>query len=155
KWWALRLVQFTGRDLAKTWPSDVSWAKLDEVVRPSVESRPGRNDLPVQTQITLQTIIKDWDIARQTKLLQEKAQQLLLVRLHISPDLIGLVDDYRKVVDSYLRRRDSKGYIQMGRTLYAPRVDDVARDTIRALDGLDIRRQQLRPNPQAPSATTP
>ncbi|MDB6021975.1 MAG: hypothetical protein JWQ04_1832 [Pedosphaera sp.] len=158
KWWALRLVQFTGRDLAQTWRPEDSWQKLDEVVRPSVEIRTSADEMPLRSQVTLQAIIRDWDIPRQTRLLQEKSQQLLMLRLRVSQDLIYLVDDYRRTLDGYLRKRDSNGYNQTGRTLYAPRLDNVARDTLRALDVLEARRQQLRPKPDnSPSiaATAP
>ncbi len=153
KWWELHLVQFTGRDLTQTWPSEESWRKLDEIIRPSVEVRTGANDLPLRTQVTLQAIIKDWDLPRQTKLLQEKSQQLLILRMRVSQELIYLVDDYRRILASYVQKK-GVAYNPMGRTLYAPRLDGFARDTLRELDLLDARRQQLRPKPESAQPVT-
>jgi hypothetical protein len=150
KWWALRLVQFTGRDLAQTWRADESWQKLDEIVRPSVDVRTESNELPTHTQVTLQAIIRDWDVPRQTQLLQEKSQQLFLLRLHVSQGLIYLVDGYRRTLDGYLKKREHSGAHPIGRVPS----DDLAKETIRTLDVLEAQRQQLRPNPQNGTAIT-
>ncbi|HWF18375.1 MAG TPA: hypothetical protein VG754_03875 [Verrucomicrobiae bacterium] len=149
KWWALRLVEFTGRDLAQTWRADESWQKLDEIVRPAVEVRTDANEMPLHSQVTLQAIIRDWDVPRQRQMLQEKLQQLLILRLHVSQEFVYLVDDYRRTLDGYVKKRE-KSRIAFGKTLS----DDLARETIRTLDALETRRQQLRPNPQIPPAIT-
>jgi len=145
KWWALHLIQFTGRDLSQTWPSDESWRKLDEVLRPEMQVRTAVGEAPMRAQVTLQAIIKDWDISRQTKLLQEKAQQLFLLRMWVSQDLVYLVDEYRRALESYLRKRENGIYVSMGRSLYAPQLDTLARDTLRQLNELEAKREKLRP----------
>ncbi|HZV33698.1 MAG TPA: hypothetical protein VFB72_03910 [Verrucomicrobiae bacterium] len=154
KWWALQLVQFTGRDLAQTWQPAESWQKLDEIVRPYVDVRTEASDLPTHTHVTLQAIIRDWDVVRQTQLLQEKSQQLLLLRLHVSQNLVYLVDDYRRTLYDYLKKRDSSGVNPYGRARSSPIRDQLAKETIHTLDVLEERRQQLRPNPQIPPTIT-
>lgn len=154
KWWALRVVQFTGRNIAQTWGAEDSWQKLDEVIRPFVEVRTGTNDLPLHTQITLQQIVRDWEIPRQKVVLQEKSQQLLLLRLRVSQELVYLVDDYRRTLDGYLKKRDHPGLFSLRKSLFAPHFDNLARETIHSLDILEARRQELRPNPQSAPVIT-
>ena len=118
------------------------------IIRCRWKSAPAVNDFPLRTQVTLQAIIKDWDIPRQAKLLQEKAQQLLILRMRVSQELIHLVDDYRRTLEGYVQRRGTSADNPLGRNLYAPRLDGPARDTVRELDVLEARRQQLRPQPE-------
>jgi hypothetical protein len=135
--------------LAQNWTDEQSWAKLDEVIRPLVEVRTSLSQPARQNQMSFQDILRNWDVARQEDLFREKSHQLFMLRGRVSQNLIYLVDDYRNIVDNYLRIRERVVYVPMGRTIYAPRVDDVARDTIRRLDALDVRRQQSRPKPGA------
>ncbi len=158
KWWALDVVQFTGRDLTQTWPSDVSWNKLDEVLHQSVEIRAGLKDAPLRSQVTLATVIHDWDVPRQKTVLRDKSQQLAILRLRVSQDLVYLVDDYRRVLDNYLYKREYGVYVSLGKTLVAPPLDDIARGALQQLAVLEIHRAQLHPKPGGPppvAANTP
>jgi hypothetical protein len=153
KWWALQLVNFTGRDLSNTWPSDESWSKLDQIVRSSVQVRTGTNEMPMHSEVSLQTIVREWDFLRQTEALQVKIQQLLLLRYQVSQDLAGLVDKYRVTLESYLKERNKTGSF---RVLHGgPRtiVDRAAQDTVNQLNALDARREELRSAPD--QANTP
>lgn len=154
KWWTMRVVQFTGRNLTQTFRPEDSWQKLDEIIRPVVEVRVNATETPTRTQVTLQSVIREWDTLRQIQFLKEKSQQLFLLRLRVSQGLIYLVDDYRRTLDWYVKRREGGVSNTGARTIYAPRLDDVARDTLRTLDVLEARRQQLRPNPQSTPAIT-
>jgi len=147
KWWELRLVQFTGRDLAQTWPDEESWWKLDEIIRPPVEVRTSADELPLHTQVTLQAIIKDWELGRQNEVLQEKARQLVMLRLRVSPELAGLVEDYQRTLETYLQRRNNEIIVPMGKSAFDSQFDLVARDAIKQLNALEARRQELRPKP--------
>jgi hypothetical protein len=158
KWWALDVVQFTGRDLTQTWPSDVSWNKLDEVLRQSVEIRAGLKDAPLRSQVTLATIVHDWDVPRQKTVLRDKSQQLAFLRMRVSQDLVYLVDDYRHVLDNYLNKREYGVYVPLGKALIAPPLDDIARGMLQQLAVLEVRRAQLHPKPGGPApiaASTP
>jgi len=153
KWWALQLVNFTGRDPSNIWPSDESWNKLDEIVRSSVQVRTGTNEMPMHSEVSLQTIVKEWDFLRQSEALQVKIRQLLLLRYQVSQDLAGLVDKYRVTLESYLKERNKTGSF---RALHGgPRtiVDRVAQETINQLNALDARREEMRPVPN--QAKTP
>lgn len=147
KWWALKLEAFTGRDLSQNWPSVESWNKLEEIIHPTVEVRTGAEDLPLRTEVSLQTIIREWDFARQSGVLHERARQLFLLRARVSQDVVHLVDDYRQVLEAYLKERDKAGYNVTGKQS-SRGLDRVAQETLRDLDVLDIRREQLRQKPE-------
>lgn len=153
KWWALKLVEFTGRDLAQTWPSEESRRKLEEIIHPAVEVRTGGKDLPLRTEVNLQTIIKEWDFSQQAGVLRERAQQLFLLRARVSQDLVNLVDDYRRTLESYLKERDKAGFNVTGKKS-SRGLDRIAQQTLRELDVLDIRREQLSLNMETDKTET-
>jgi hypothetical protein len=109
KWWALQIVHFTGRDLAQTWAPDESWHKLDEIVRSAVLVRAGTNELPMQAEVKLQTIIREWDGPRQVQALRSKLAELNALRLRIAPELVPIVDNYRVAIETYLHNREHRG----------------------------------------------
>ena len=68
----------------------------------------------------------------------------------MAPSLVYLVDDYRRVLNSYLYQRDKGVTFPTGKTLFTQELDGVARDAVRELNALDQARQQLRPKVEAP-----
>jgi hypothetical protein len=145
KWWALRMVNFIGRDLSRTWPGPESLRKLDEVIRPTVQVRTAVDQLPMRTEVTLQTIIRDWDFLRQSQMLQTKLQQLALLRNQVSPEVVPLVDSYRKVLEVYLRNRTKAGFTRLVNARSTPGLDRIAQPILQELDRIDTQRDQLRP----------
>jgi hypothetical protein len=99
------------------------------------------NQLPLRTHLNLQTIIREWDFAKQAGVVNQKIQQLFVLRMHVSQELVSLVDDYRRVLDGYMRARGKSGIGR--RAIFG--LDKIARETIAQLDVLDARREQLRP----------
>ncbi len=141
KWWTLHLEQFTGRELSQTWSGDESWYKLDELVRSAVQVRTGTNEMPLHAEVKLQTIVSEWDRARQDPALRQKQAELQMLRLRLNPELALLADDYRRALADYVQARDHGGL---------PLLKKAARrhalqDTLRRLDELDARRLQLKP----------
>jgi hypothetical protein len=159
KWWALQVVQFTGRDLMQMWTPDESWRKLDEVVHAPVQVRAEANELPLNAGVTLQTIIRDWDAVPRTQTLQRKLWELELLRLNVAQNLVSLVDEYRQVVGAYLKTNRSGFARDLKGRRMSPIPDDTTEEAIKKLDDLDARREALRPSPPAPVAaageTTP
>jgi hypothetical protein len=152
KWWALQVVYFTGRDSGQTWSPEESWMKLDEILRTPVEVRRSPNSLPSRAEVSLATIIRDWDFVHQDQTLRAKLQQLELVRLRVAQDLVGLVDDYRHWLAEYLEKRDRAGILLPGSKIAAPGAKLVVRDALKQLDELESRRMALRPPPAPVSA---
>ena len=155
KWWALQVVHFSGRDLMQTWTPEESWKKLDQILRTQVEVRSSRQELPLRTEVTLQKIIREWDLLRQSQQLMKQLHELNLLRSRVAQDLVQLVDDYRAVLGAYLEKRGvTPGHMIPGRNSAGPLMDRLAEDTIRQLDELDARRETLRPGSPAPIAAT-
>ena len=150
KWWALRAVQFTGRDLMQTWSPDESLAKLAEVIRPRVDVRAGTQELPLHSDTSLQTVVREWDEARQVPMLQRKVVELDLLGPRVAPEVAPLVDDYRRLIRSYLQKRSLAGHTLSSRKPSGPVTDRLAEETLNQLDALDARREALRPSPPPP-----
>ena len=152
KWWALQVVQFTGRDLRQTWTIEESWSKLDEILRAPVGVRVRPNELPLRTEVTLQTILREWDQASQGQILQKKLQDLDALRMHVAQEMIAVVDNYRLVINTYLEKRDApRTFSFLTRRKAVP--DRVTRAAIQQLDALDATFQAMQPAPPAPVTT--
>ncbi len=148
KWWSLQLVHFTGRGLAETWAAAESWQKLDELVRSAVQIRIGTNELPLRAEVTLQTIIRDWEPPRQTQVLESKLRELQMLRARLAADLAPLVDEYCRTIETYVQNMNHTGFVLPFRKHAALRRN--ATETLRRLDELDARRTNLRPVPKVP-----
>jgi len=144
KWWSLQLVHFTGRELSENWPTEESWHKLDELVRSAVQIRIGTNDLPLQSEVTLQTIIRDWEPTRQTHALETKLRELQMLRPRLTRELIPLVDDYCRTIETYLQNLNHKAsFLNLRKQAFRQRN---VQQTLSLLDELDARRAALRPS---------
>jgi hypothetical protein len=151
KWWALQVVHYTGRGLFDRWTPGESLVKLDETLRSRIEVRDAADALPAHSEAGLQTVIREWDLARQAQTLQRKLEDLDLLRLRVAPDLASLVEDYRIGIRTYLQRR---GLSQPpgGRRLGGPVADRISQETLNQFDALDSRRKALI-QPSAGSAS--
>jgi hypothetical protein len=150
KWWALEVVQFTGRDLLHLWNREESSKQLDALCRFPIEVKIGEGP-PMRTDITFQTIIRGWSRTRQLQMLQRKLWELNLVRLRISPDFVPLVDDYRMVLSDYYKERNKSPKILRREGLIP---EKALEEAVKQLDELDARRAALRrPNLPMASAT--
>ena len=145
KWWALRLVDFTGRDLIQAWNPEVSWQKLNDIVRPIVEVRTRADELPSREEVSLQTIIEKWDMPRQFGFFRERSKRLYLLRSRVSQEMAKLTDDYRRTIDLYIDKRTREGYVRSARAQEVLGPSRVAQQTIEDLNVLDSIREDLRP----------
>jgi hypothetical protein len=142
KWWALQAVNFTGRDLAQNWPAQESWQKLDEVIRSEVQVRTGTNEMPLRVSVSLQTMIEEWEPARQSRALEDKVHELELLRPRVAPGLIPLIDEYYRVLSAYLQGSGLKsGKKSPSRKLVT--------QTVMELNALDFQRDSLKPPPHS------
>jgi hypothetical protein len=149
KWWALAAVRFTGRELAQTWPLEESWHKLDALVHEGIQIRSATNDLPLHTEVTFQTIIREWDRPRQVQVLQAKIRELQMLRMRVAQELVPVVDRYQQTLESYLQHN---GKVLVLPFLKRAAVNHAADIAIKNLDELDSQRSELRP--QKPAAAT-
>ena len=146
KWWALRVLRFTGREMSQTWTVEDSLAKLDALLRAPVEVRASANQMPTRAEVTLQTIIREWDRERQTAALRATMRDLDLIRLRLAPQVAPLAGEYRSILEAFLSERDQAVFARLWRRKTAP--VQVVDKAVRQLDSLDANRVIRRPSPE-------
>lgn len=149
KWWSVVLLHFTGLDALNAWSLEVAWAKLDDALRPPAVVRVSDREPPVRRPFPLQDIARDWDYVRQRLMFKGVVAQLALLRVKMPPEVAGLTDRYRQLLEGYLERRDRSG---ISRLLAGPSTATTARlveDLRHSLDALDDQRRALRTAPEA------
>jgi hypothetical protein len=140
KWWSLSLAQAGVRRATPPWPVAESWQKLDQAIHAAVQVRTRTNELPLRAEVSLQTMLREWDPLRQTQGLSSALGELRALRQHIAQEYTGLLQDYCQVIEAYLQQRD-RGAAN------SPFAGLAAEAAILRLDVLDARRMALRPGP--------
>ncbi|MCU0787204.1 MAG: hypothetical protein MUC91_03305 [Verrucomicrobia bacterium] len=147
KWWALQVAHFTGRELGATYGYGDSVLRLKQAVLFPVEVRFQTDDLPLHGAMRLQTVIEERDLQQQQRAINRTLVELNLLRARIAPELIGLLDDYRLTLESYLRNRNRSGlYVVRGLNRQVA-LNAVVRRTLQELDQLDAELEALLPAP--------
>lgn len=146
KWWALELAHLNGRDPDRRWTLEDSLRKLEELLLVAVDVRSSRTNLPTGGAISLQRVILDWDALRQVPVLKTKLNELDAARLRAASEALELIDEYRRILAAYVKRRNAPGFaFQSGRN-GPPGVQQLTSETIRTLNDLDRRRAELKAN---------
>jgi len=148
KWWSLQLVHFTQREIAQYWPSDESWQKLDDALRPAVQVRAGTNDLPLRADVPLQTIVREWDTPRKTQALKTELNELDVLRYRLAPQFVGIANSYHETIQTYLGDQNKSGFLRRQKTTRKRALEAVLRE----LDALDAKRAALRPRDEPVTA---
>ena len=153
KWWALSVAQANGRDPAQAWTLEESWQKLDQAIHAAVQVRTGTNELPLHADVTLQTVIREWDPTRQTQALNNTLRELGLLRLRIAQEYrragAGLLPG-----DRNLPPATRSQLLRVRSTRSAPPAGALVEAAIQQLDALDARREALRPAPTPVAASS-
>jgi len=141
KWWALQVVSFVAHGSGPRWTSAVSREKLDQILSVPVEVWTASNTLPARMEVSLQAVIRNFEPARQTAILETKLRDLELAQLRMAAPLAILTDEYRLAVADYLGENQDirpppwskhPGPLKTG-----------ARATLKKLDELDARRRTI------------
>lgn len=148
KWWALQMVNFTGRAPSRLWTLEESRRKLDEILLTPAQVRQTTDQLPLRTELTLQTVIAEWDFARQKSILDDKVSVLDFLRFRLAPELAGLAGEYQNALAGYLDQRAKGAFTLPGSKLPGPTVKGLVRDTVKQLDALDEKRTALKSAPK-------
>jgi hypothetical protein len=156
KWWALSVVTFISLDPGPGWTLEVSKTKLNEILDVPVETRTATNSLPGHAEVSLQSVIRNFDAARQTAILQLKLRDLELAQLRIAPPLAALTEDYRRALADYLgdRKAGSPRPVWI-RHMFNELLQASASTTIKTLDALDARRRSLEATLQPEKSVQP
>jgi len=147
KWWTLQVVHFVGRDAMHLWTVAESWQKLADLLHASVAVRRTRSELPAHADITLQTVIREWEPLRQLPMIRGKINELELARVRVAPEFMALVDEYRRVLATYLERRERAATTFARLWRLSPGEAKVTREAVQQLDALDRQRLALQPKP--------
>jgi hypothetical protein len=144
KWWALQVINFVARSPGPAWTPEVSREKLDQILSVAVDFRTASNALPVHAEVSLQAVIRNFDSARQTAILQTKLRDLELAQLRMARPLAALTTGYRAALADYLgQRRETAPAPRLGRyPLTVPQKAGVG-DTLKELDALDAQRRDI------------
>jgi hypothetical protein len=143
KWWALCLSAPTGGEVMKPWSAEESWERLDEVIRLPAQAWTGKTELAIGAEVTLQTVIRDWDRVKQNEVLTGKMRELSVLRARAAPELAVLVQEYSQALETYLQSRYRTSPIpRFGSKAARSRIVE---ETLQRLDALDARREALRP----------
>ena len=141
KWWALQSVIFISRSPGPQWTAAASRLKLDEILSVAVEFRTATNNLPAPTEVSLQSVIQNFDPALQQEILQTKLRDLELAQFQMAPSLAVLTAEYRDALAGYLGQAPLKRVSLVLNKHLKSKVS--ARDTIRKLDVLDAQRRAV------------
>jgi hypothetical protein len=144
KWWALCVVQFTGRDLQDKLADEDSWERLDEVLRAWAQVRTSPDEVPEHAAMKLQNVISTWSPAMQEATVRNAVQYLAALQGEVSEQVEPFVESYRQTLELYVKDRDKSGlFHNKKKSLRVIGLDEPALLTVRKLDALDARRQQL------------
>jgi hypothetical protein len=151
KWWSLHLIHFTQREVAQYWPVDESWQKLDEALRPAVQIRAGTNEMPLRSDVPLQTIVRELDTPRQNQALKTELNELEALRYRLAPPFVGIADNYHQTIQTYLGEQNKGGFLRGKKNIRKRALEAVLRE----LDALDAKRATLRPHDEPVAQFTP
>ena len=141
KWWALQSVIFISRSPGPQWTAASSRQKLDEILSVPVEFRTSTNSSPDNTEVSLQTVIVNFDAERQTIILEAKLHDLEMAQFRMAPSMAVLTAEYRNVLAAYL----GEGRPTRNESLVNKRaaIKATARETLERLNILDARRRAI------------
>jgi hypothetical protein len=139
KWWALQVVSFVAHGPGPRWTPAISREKLDEILSVSVEVWTASNALPACTEVSLQSVIRNFEPARQTAILQTKLRDLELVQLRMAAPLAALTAAYHQTLAGYLGRNQESHQPAWSKHPVPQKIS--AKATLKKLDRLDAQRR--------------
>jgi hypothetical protein len=142
KWWALQVVSFIAHSPGQTWTPAVSREKLNQILSVPVDFRAVSNALPAHAEVSLQAVIRNFDSARQTAILQTKLRDLELAQFRMARSLAVLTAEYRAALAGYLGQSSAPAP-HLGRLSSSASQKVGARATLKKLDALDARRRTI------------
>lgn len=143
KWWAVETVNFAALDIGPMWTEEASRDKLDEILTVPVEYRVASNNFPAHAEISLQAVIRNFDLARKVSVLQVKLRDLRLAELRMSPQFAGLTAQYVQTISEYLGQRPAPRKVVFGKNFSVAPIKPDMKKTLKRLDSLDASRRAL------------
>jgi hypothetical protein len=144
KWWSMRAVQFTQGEPFAALSIDEQWRQVDDALAVRVSTHKSPNDLPTRTQISLQQVITDWDYTDQEPLLAQKLSALRSVELRLQPIAGEIIEQYWVALTRYIHARQRARTGSLLKNDFSSNVRLVLKDTVKRLNSLDAKREQIR-----------
>lgn len=143
KWWALRVIDFGQHTSGPRWTTEVSAARLNEVLLVPVETRGAANRLPARSEVSLQAALKTLQPASRDEILRLKERDLALMEIRLAPPFGELAEGYRLALAEFLG--DSQPGLRPSRANKhgVPGIRAGLPTTLRRLDLLDARRRAV------------
>jgi len=141
KWWALQVVSFAAHSSGSRWTPAVSREKLDEILSVPVEVWTASNTLPMRMELSLQTVIRNFEPSRRTTILETRLRDLQLAQFRMAAPLAALTDAYRRAVAGYLGENQDIPQPRWSKHPVPQKTS--ARGTLKKLDELDMQRQAI------------
>ena len=153
KWWAVMIVQFTGQNQYQNWTLLEAVEKLENLLKLPAEIKLSDADSPFDAEITIQQALRGWDFEVQKSKFQQKINQLIVARLKMPRQLIPFVNEYGRIIETYVVQRTQIQSFKPRRGQARPKVAPIIDQTIRLLDGADRRLVLFKPKVLTPKPT--
>jgi len=143
KWWALVLLDFTGRQREMNWDVGFTMQHLEALLLTTADVRTATNDLPHRASLSIAEIVRTWRIAEQTDALRPKIAQLAGLEGRSNPFAVELVHDYKAAIQAYLDKVQGKSISPGQRNDVQQRLRVAGIEFLQRLDVLDTKRSEL------------
>jgi hypothetical protein len=139
----LQAAYVVGRDHKELWTPTESAQKLEAALHTSIAVRVTSGEMPTRTEISLQTVLREWDTVRQLKTAQDKVLELDRLRLRVAPEYMKIVADYQTALRDFIRERSSFTTTFNKLRTQPPGIKKIIAAAIERLDELDAQRARL------------
>lgn len=150
KWWAVMIVQFTGQNQYQNWTLLEAVEKLENLLKLPAEVKLTNDNSAFSAEITLQQALRGWDFEVQKPIFQQKINQLIVARLKMPRQLIPFVNEYGRIIETYLVQRTQIQNFKPRRGQARPKVSPIIEETVRLLEGADRRLVLFKPKGLSP-----
>ncbi|MHB1305531.1 MAG: hypothetical protein ACYC23_00450 [Limisphaerales bacterium] len=140
KWWAVTTVRFTGRHEGNTWSRMETLEYLRRALTVPVSERRVTDLAPRQGEASLQRVINEMSLQKQSRVLATRIGQLQIIQSRAAPDLLDLVTDYVECLQTYAEQRSRVGTSPLGKGHAPINARFVVRNALGRLDALDRQR---------------
>ena len=154
KWWAVMIVQLTGQNQYQNWTLLEAVEKLEDLLKLPAEVKLNSADSPLEAEITLQQALRGWDFDVQQPTLRQKINQLIVARLKMPRQLLPFVNEYGRILETYLAKRVQIANFKPRRGQARPQVSPIIEEAVRLLDGADRRLALFKPETATPKPAT-
>ena len=108
----------------------------------------------MRAELGLQAVFEKLDFNQRAGVVRRKIQALDWLRTRVSSDAVPLIEEYRRIFETYLQDCEAANKAPTGKSNVHPALDRIDKDAVRELDRLERQRDELRPKPAMPGTQT-